>query len=661
MVSMKKMIAAILTLILVLGVIPVFPIEAKAANQVVMTSDQFVADLKKILDRDTMYWSKHPYNMGFYHANGKISFDCNNLGKSIIYSHFSQENIADNYTVGNFQSTCTECGLGDWSPEALYNKASSSSTDFTNIEAGEWLFMKGHIGYYIGDGQVIECTTGWGANKVIQSQIDSKGTRSYKGVKNGSWVAHFKIYQIDYTPSVVDESYPSYCTVRVTKPEGATVWSLPCSSKTDARSEQIGTLSKGSQIETTGLYRNVPGNYWYSIEWDGTTAYIWANDTELVSILTDDVRVTGGSKPGTIQEGSFFDITFKIAGTHLDLSSITGMITKVSSDGSEQVVYSPNRRVYGRSVQLGGNSDAIDHNLLFNKLSPGEYRFYLKADQYNWFYDLSSKTISYVIDEFALVDCSFNVVSKNRSGYLNVNGRLDGVLTDNTKDYATFDVIINGQLVADDVTDYWVQHPVGTPYTICDIKLKEGVAYEGAQADRNPLSGNTVGYTEVNLLLSRNNSQAVQCSEIQSGFYRLYPECAPGMCLDSTDGNAFAGNNIVINKMNDGHPAQLVYISSADDEGWRTLAPGGYNLNLDIFMGDRNACANAQIWFSNGTDAQLFRFVDQGDGWFTIVPKVNEEELALDVDWAGTTEGTNIKTYYSNNTNAQRWRLEPVG
>ena len=658
---MKKTLSLVLSaLILILALLPAFPMDAKAANQVVMTSGEFVDALKKILDRDTMYWSEHPFNMGYYHANGKISFDCNNLGKAIIYSHFSGESIADNYTVGKFQRIYTECGLGDWSPESLYHKASSSSTDFTNIEAGEWLYMKGHIGYYIGDGQVIECTTGWGANKVIQSQIDSKGTRSYKGVKNGSWVAHFKIYQIDFTPSVVSETYSSYCSVRVTKPEGATVWSLPCSSKTDARSEQISTLTRGSQVQTTGLYRNVPGNYWYSIEFDGTTGYIWANDTELVSILTDDVRVTGGSKPSTIPEGGFFDITFKIAGTHLDLSSITGMITKVSNDGSEQVVYSPKRQVDGRSVQLGGSNDPVDMGLLFNQLKYGEYKLYIKAEQKSWYFDANSKVPSYVIDEFTLVDSCFRVLTKE-SYYINVNGLIDGTLGDNTSGYATFDVYIENKLVAKGVSDFWKKYPAGTKYEISNIRLTtDGTVFEGVQADRNPIQGIATRYTEVNLIInSKGNSQAVQGGEIESGFYRLYPMCAPESCLDTTDGNVFQNANIVINKRNDDHPAQCIYISYAGD-GWYNLAPGGYGLMLDIFLADPNAGANAQCWWSNNTDAQLFKFIDQGDGYFTIVPRVNEE-LALDVDYAGSSDNTNIKIYYSNNTNAQLWRLEPVG
>jgi peptidoglycan hydrolase-like protein with peptidoglycan-binding domain len=63
--------------------------------------------------------------------------------------------------------------------------------------------MKGtkynHTGIYLGNGKVFECTTGWGTKKCIISDIDSKGTRSYKGVKNLKWTYHGKLKWIDYS------------------------------------------------------------------------------------------------------------------------------------------------------------------------------------------------------------------------------------------------------------------------------------------------------------------------------------------------------------------------------------------------------------------------------------------------------------------------------
>ncbi len=51
-----------------------------------------------------------------------------------------------------------------------------------------------------------------------------------------------------------------------------------------------------------------------------------------------------------------------------------------------------------------------------------------------------------------------------------VNGNLDGNALGATTDFATFDVYVGGNLVADDVSDYNKQHAAGTAFEIKDIK-----------------------------------------------------------------------------------------------------------------------------------------------------------------------------------------------
>ena len=74
--------------------------------------------------------------------------------------------------------------------------------------------------------------------------------------------------------------------------------------------------------------------------------------------------------------------------------------------------------------------------------------------------------------------------------YLDVNGLLDGKATGNTAGYGTFDVYINGNLVANDVTDFYQQYAYGTKYEIKDIKSNTGKTYNGASSGR--ISG-TIG------------------------------------------------------------------------------------------------------------------------------------------------------------------------
>ncbi|MBP5253863.1 MAG: N-acetylmuramoyl-L-alanine amidase family protein [Lachnospiraceae bacterium] len=167
-----------------------------ASHRVVMTAEEFIAALKRAAARKTTYISAYPYNLGYYDGN-VISWDCSNFGKSIIYTKGA---IVDNWTVGNFSPVDTSCGLGDWNSDGIHaNLLSAFSTDFSALVPGEWLWMSGHIGYYIGDGQVIECTLGWGVNGVTQSQVDAAGRRTRNGVQSGSWAAHAKVPWIDYS------------------------------------------------------------------------------------------------------------------------------------------------------------------------------------------------------------------------------------------------------------------------------------------------------------------------------------------------------------------------------------------------------------------------------------------------------------------------------
>lgn len=175
----------------------------------VMTAQEFVNCLKTALSRNTTYNNNYPYNLGYYNGS-TISWDCWNLGKSILWSRGS---IVNNYTVGNYSRIDTSIGLGDWDGLTIIKKAPNCNSDFSNLVPGEWLYMDGHTGYYIGGGQVIECTPAWGANGVTQSQISTSGVRSKNGSQRGAWLYHGMVPWIDYgspadTLQFVDVYYP---------------------------------------------------------------------------------------------------------------------------------------------------------------------------------------------------------------------------------------------------------------------------------------------------------------------------------------------------------------------------------------------------------------------------------------------------------------------
>lgn len=76
---------------------------------------------------------------------------------------------------------------------------------------------------------------------------------------------------------------------------------------------------------------------------------------------------------------------------------------------------------------------------------------------------------------------------------------------------------------------------------------------------------------------------------------------------------------------------------------------------LDISAGSTKNSANAQLYQSNGTQAQQFAFDRNADGTYTI--RNIKSGLVLDAKGGGTGNGTNIQQYKANGTDAQKWTI----
>ena len=79
--------------------------------------------------------------------------------------------------------------------------------------------------------------------------------------------------------------------------------------------------------------------------------------------------------------------------------------------------------------------------------------------------------------------------SGNDDYHLDVNGSLDGVEKDSIAGFGTADVYVNGSLVADDVSDYYIAHAPGTTYEIKDIKALGCYEYKGEASYSGTLNG----------------------------------------------------------------------------------------------------------------------------------------------------------------------------
>ena len=162
----------------------------------VMTSQQFIDKLNWLVNKvPNEYYSGSQW-LTYDKSTGKFRMDCVLSVKGILWGFSADKNKTRGGAV-----YCSN-GVKDFTCNGALDLCTDVSRDFSKLVAGEYLCMKGtqynHTGIYIGNGKVFECTTAWGTKKCVISDIDSKGNRSYKGVKSVPWTYHGKLTYIDY-------------------------------------------------------------------------------------------------------------------------------------------------------------------------------------------------------------------------------------------------------------------------------------------------------------------------------------------------------------------------------------------------------------------------------------------------------------------------------
>lgn len=127
-------------------------------------------------------------------SDDTFGFDCSCLVKGLSWGWNADP--TKNYGGANYCSN----GVKDLTIKAMMEQ-SETSTDFSNIEAGEVVALKGynHVGIYIGDGLVIESTPSWD-NKVQVTRLANTNNASaeYKNRPARKWDLHGKLPWIEY-------------------------------------------------------------------------------------------------------------------------------------------------------------------------------------------------------------------------------------------------------------------------------------------------------------------------------------------------------------------------------------------------------------------------------------------------------------------------------
>ena len=112
------------------------------------------------------------------------------------------------------------------------------------------------------------------------------------------------------------------------------------------------------------------------------------------------------------------------------------------------------------------------------------------------------------VDRVLTAHSSWTLTKAASMSQIKIGGILDGRTAADVSEYGTYDVYINGKIVANDVTYYCDQWPTGSSYQIRDIRPTSGHAYNGFSG--SALSG-TLGTSGVSLSLQFSTVNSSRC------------------------------------------------------------------------------------------------------------------------------------------------------
>jgi len=243
-------------------------------------------------------------------------------------------------------------------------------------------------------------------------------------------------------------------------------------------------------------------------------------------------------------------------------------------------------------------------------------------------------------------------INVNTSGYLDVGGLLDCESSWGTEGYGTFDVYLNGSLVADDVSDYAAPIPAGTNYEIKDVKPLSGKYYFGAY-DGN-ISG-TIINNQTTIVWLRFVTILSGEQLISNGRYQIATVLDETKVLNVENGGTALGTNLIL-YTNLQQTCQIfdVYYNSEGYYTFQAVHSGNY---IHVGNAMETTASNVVTWEYTGLNARWV-LINAGNGYYDIVQSYGGKYL--DVSGGNTVDGTNIIVCCPDGSDAQRYKFIPV-
>lgn len=118
-----------------------------------------------------------------------FAFDCVGLCKGILWGFSADPKRV--YGGASYKSN----GVPDFGT-SIIDKCDDVSTNFSQIQTGELLWMSGHVGVYIGGGYAIECTSAWECK--VQKTVVLNIRKAQSGERGRTWTKHGKLPYVEY-------------------------------------------------------------------------------------------------------------------------------------------------------------------------------------------------------------------------------------------------------------------------------------------------------------------------------------------------------------------------------------------------------------------------------------------------------------------------------
>lgn len=204
-----------------------------------------------------------------------FGFDCVCLIKSVLWGWNGDK--TKSYGGAKYNSK----GVPDVNADGMIKLCSNVTTDFSKIEVGEAVWTNGHIGVYIGDGLVVECTPAW-KNKVQITACNNPKS----GYNTRKWKKHGKLPYIDYdvvkkptatsTAKTTKVDYASHTDKSLSGAYKVTATvGLHIRSGAGSKKKSLGILKPGAIVNNYGYYSFAPtGIKWLYVKTaDGTIGF----------------------------------------------------------------------------------------------------------------------------------------------------------------------------------------------------------------------------------------------------------------------------------------------------------------------------------------------------------------------------------------------------